>query len=251
MQPPLPHALPRAPSTSPLADPKRGHLSWSTPSSAPATLRTRDPDPELGVGAACVHQGGPEDRLQVPGTMELPAELRVTGHGQDHGVKGPGSWGVHVMEGPREADAEGAVVSTSTPRSRQPRGPPWKESPGAGAQAPSAASRPNTPRAPWLRKARSAAQAGPSSSPPSCACCLARKFYEETKATAPLFSKTRQARRGDGGVAAPARRATCGLCPWRPRPRAHGAASHAGISDALSRELISLLQAKYENDNLR
>lgn len=142
MQPPLPHALPRAPSTSPLADPKRGHLSWSTPSSAPATLRTRDPDPELGVGAACVHQGGPEDRLQVPGTMELPAELRVTGHGQDHGVKGPGSWGVHVTEGPREADAEGAVVSTSTPRSRQPRGPPWKESPGAGAQAPSAASRP-------------------------------------------------------------------------------------------------------------
>lgn len=110
---------------------------------------------------------------------------------------------------------------------------------------------PDMPRAPWLRKAWSAAQAGPSSSPLSCACCLARKFYEETKATAPLFSKTRQARRGDGGVAAPARRATCGLCPWRPRPRAHSAASHAGISDALSRELISLLQAKYENDNLR
>lgn len=134
MQPPLPHALPRAPSTSPLADPKHGHLSWSTPSSAPATLRTRDPDPELGVGAACVHQGGPEDRLQVPGTMELPAELRVTGHGQDHGVKGPGSWGVHVMEGPREADAEGAVVSTSVrvrreaashgdPRGKSRRGP--------------------------------------------------------------------------------------------------------------------------------
>lgn len=30
---------------------------------------------------------------------------------------------------------------TCAPRSRQPRGPPWKESPGAGAQAPSAASR--------------------------------------------------------------------------------------------------------------